>query len=505
MRYDTTRLCLLSFIIVGCTLSAKVNSKYSTLAALKLPLDKYHNHTVMTAYLKEFAKTYPQWTKLYSIGKSVGNRELWVLQVSAANATDVTIPNVKLIANIHGNEAVGKEVLLQLAQYLISSYINGSEYVTWLMNNTKIHLLPSMNPDGFENAMERYRLSEPQSCPSVVGRYNKKQVDLNRNFVDYFRSNTHPEQSETRAVKKWLNDIPFVLSASLHGGSLVASYPFDNTKEDTMDEHPPSITPDDDVFVHLATVYAETHPTMHKGLPCPGQKMSFKNGITNGAAWYTLTGGMQDYNYAHKGCMEITLEISCCKLPDPSELPKLWDENRQALLNYIGEVQRGLKGIIRGKHRKAVSNAKFVVAGRDIPFFSSKDGAFWRILVPGNYLLYVQATGYSNKSIPFTIREEDFEAHKPYFLEITMDPIDTSKVVSSTTTSATTNESLSSTPAVHKVVAKDTSTDSVPFNQEVRVGASKSSAQGKRTFCLGTLMLWCISALTMISHAGRWH
>lgn len=57
-----------------------------------------------------------------------------------------------------------------------------------------------------------------------------------------------------------------------------------------IDQHPASHTPDDDVFVHLAKVYARTHPTMHKGLPCPGHEKGFKNGIVNGATWYTLTG-----------------------------------------------------------------------------------------------------------------------------------------------------------------------------------------------------------------------
>lgn len=57
------------------------------------------------------------------------------------------------------------------------------------------------------------------------------------------------------------------------------------------ESNPPSITPDDDVFKHLATVYADTHLTMHKGEVCEiGEK--FEGGITNGAAWYPLTGAV---------------------------------------------------------------------------------------------------------------------------------------------------------------------------------------------------------------------
>lgn len=68
----------------------------------------------------------------------------------------------------------------------------------------------------------------------IYYRYNARGFDLNRNFPDYFKQNNKRAQPETEAVKEWISKIQFVLSGSLHGGALVASYPFDNTPNSSM-------------------------------------------------------------------------------------------------------------------------------------------------------------------------------------------------------------------------------------------------------------------------------
>lgn len=88
---------------------------------------------------------------------------------------------------------------------------------------------------------------------------------------------------------------------------------------------------------------------MFKGVPCPDyalrDKEYFKSGITNGAAWYALTGGMQDYNYVFTNCFEITVEMGCYKFPTSDKLPEFWNENKYSLLAYIEQV--GRKGDFR--------------------------------------------------------------------------------------------------------------------------------------------------------------
>ncbi len=50
---------------------------------------------------------------------------------------------------------------------------------------------------------------------------------------------------------------------------------------------------------------------------------------------------MQDYNYNFAGCMEITLELSCCKFSNEDQLQRLWMENKESLLAFMQQANRG--------------------------------------------------------------------------------------------------------------------------------------------------------------------
>lgn len=45
------------------------------------------------------------------------------------------------------------DTLFVSLQYLAKNY-ETDEYVRWLLDNTRLHIMPSMNPDGFEVAKE---------------------------------------------------------------------------------------------------------------------------------------------------------------------------------------------------------------------------------------------------------------------------------------------------------------------------------------------------------------
>ena len=293
----------------------------------------HHNYEEMTWLLKDYSKNYKSIARLYDIGSSVQNRKLWVMEISNnPGKHEPGEPEVKYVANMHGDEVVGREVLLHFIQYLCRNY-GKNRRVTNLVDTTRIHILPSMNPDGYEMAASKIGRWD-------VGRKNADGVDLNRNFPDqFFPSTTGQPQPETLAVMKWIDSIPFVLSASFHSGALVANYPYDDNPSGQSSY---SATPDDDVFRQLARSYSEAHPTMHlantpwkcKDVP----REHFIDGITNGANWFSITGGMQDYNYVHSNAFEVTLELGCEKFPNSSALPEYWQENKEGLLTYLEQV-----------------------------------------------------------------------------------------------------------------------------------------------------------------------
>ena len=188
----------------------------------------YIHYDDMTAVLHTLESRFPELCKLHTIGQSVQGRELWVLQISdRIDETEPDEPMFKYVGNIHGNEAVSRQILIYLIEDLLENY-GSDERIAKLINTTNIFIMPSANPDGFE-------MANMGDCVDVVGRPNAHLVDLNRNFPDQFRTKDRPEREpETLALMQWIEANPFVLSANLHGGSVVASYPFDDSANHTV-------------------------------------------------------------------------------------------------------------------------------------------------------------------------------------------------------------------------------------------------------------------------------
>ena len=305
----------------------------------------YHSHEQLLEVLDRVSASFPQLVTRYDLGSSVKGRVIPAVKFSPHGSRPALVPMVKYVGNMHGNEAVGRELLLGLVEYLANNY-GVEDRVTNLLDTTEVHIVPTLNPDGFQ-IKSRFKDSQ---------RRNANRKDLNRGFPtwedlgqtkDQLKDGREPEVKA--AIDMILNN-PFVLSINFHDGAVVANYPWDdrNTRPWErsslfQEDDGGNYTPDHEEFKSLATLYANQHDNMHRGSASCVDGEKFEDGITNGVDWYVVRGGMQDFNYLFSNCMEITLELSCVKKPREEKLQTEWEYNKNSLLSYLGQSRELLK------------------------------------------------------------------------------------------------------------------------------------------------------------------
>ncbi|KAK3089861.1 hypothetical protein FSP39_007165 [Pinctada imbricata] len=412
-----------------------------------------HDYNSLVKALTDVNSRCPMISRIYNLTeKTWEGRDLVVIEFTEGDVGKHKPgrPEFKYVGNMHGNEVVSREVLLALVDYLCEGYLKNDHKVRWLLNNTRIHIMPSMNPDGWENANRGERKNGMKSW--LLGRADSHGVDLNRNFpevdqLEYkYEKNggknnhiltleqaLHPKdkklEPETIAVIKWIYSIPFVLSANLHGGDLVANYPYDESRSGKASEY--SASPDDKTFRYLAESYSTKHAKMAKAdrKTCDKDEKRFKNGITNGAAWYSVAGGMQDFNFLFSNCFEITLELGCNKFPLPEEEKQYWLDNKEALMNFMLQTHIGIKGFVNSKKdNKGIKGATIKVESEDggqpikHDITSVDAGDYYRLLVNGRYK--ITATAENHHPMVKCVTVDNQELQQAQILDFFLTPSD---------------------------------------------------------------------------------
>ncbi|XP_075772224.1 putative carboxypeptidase X1 [Pelodiscus sinensis] len=432
--FENGTICLRAEIL-GCPLPDP-NNIYRQ-ESEPVPADKldfrHHNYKEMRKLMKKVNEECPNITRVYSIGKSYRGLKLYVMEISDnPGQHELRCPEFRYVAGMHGNEVLGRELVLNLMQYLCTEYTRGNPRVRRLVRETRLHLLPSMNPDGYETASKL----GSELAGWATGRWTYEGIDLNHNFADlntalwdaednelvphqfpnhyipipeYYTFANATVAPETRAVIDWMQKYPFVLSANLHGGELVVTYPFDMARSYwKAQELTP--TPDDPVFRWLAAVYATTNLAMADAerRPCHYEDFTREGNIINGANWHTVPGSMNDFSYLHTNCFEVTVELSCDKFPHESELPREWENNKESLLVFMEQVRRGIKGVVRDKDtEQGIADAIISVDGINHDVRTAFDGDYWRLLNPGEYEVTAAAEGYHAASRVCRVSYED--------------------------------------------------------------------------------------------------
>tara|TARA_B100001113_G_C21099794_1_gene618226 strand:- start:95 stop:1381 length:1287 start_codon:yes stop_codon:yes gene_type:complete len=198
------------------------------------PIDNHVHMTwaAMTIEVNEWADEHPDIVDLADVGKSELGKSLWVVRLSDWSMETKYDGSPKEIIYIdgghHGNEYLGTALAWLSAKWYINGWVEGNEEAIRVLQNSEIHILIMLNPDGND----------------IDTRWNINQVDLNRNYDHYWNTcpTTQPgssafSESETLANSIYMNTVvPNAdLYVTMHTGVWIMLYPWGKWPEQPSD------------------------------------------------------------------------------------------------------------------------------------------------------------------------------------------------------------------------------------------------------------------------------
>jgi len=224
-----------------------LESEFTLLQKLDFPKEDaaYHNYTELTSRLQDLAKTYPQTSRLFSIGKSIEGRDLWAVEISGNLKEANTLPAIVFMGGHHAREHLSVELPIHYIEYLLEEYSKNNSRIVNLVNSRDIFIIPAVNPDGLEYDIKdgNYKMWRKNRRLNQDGVYG---VDLNRNYgykwgTGGSSTNTDSEvymgtapfsEPETQAIKAFVEkqtNISILLS--FHTFSELILYPWGHSYE----------------------------------------------------------------------------------------------------------------------------------------------------------------------------------------------------------------------------------------------------------------------------------
>ncbi|WP_353777307.1 M14 family zinc carboxypeptidase [Winogradskyella sp. 3972H.M.0a.05] len=361
---------------------------------LTFPITSYPTYADYAQQMQDFANDNPGICEFVNLGATAeGDKDILFVKLSDNVTTNEQEPRLLYTSSMHGDEIAGYPMMLELINYLITAYndTGHAEHarVQALLNNSEIWINPNANPDG------TYYNDPTNTSVANARRANHNNIDLNRNYPDNV-AGAHPDgeayQPETILFMDLADDYHFVMSANFHGGVEVVNYPWDNT----FTRHA-----DDAWYQFISREYADN--CQGSGAPM-GYFDYLDNGITNGADWYRVEGGRQDYmNYYHQ-CKETTVELSDQKTPPANQLDDFWNYNREALIDYLEQGTYGFRGVVKDATSGNPIEATITLVGHDNngshTISELPHGDFYRPTIAGTYDILIEATCYQPVTLP---------------------------------------------------------------------------------------------------------
>jgi PKD repeat protein len=325
---------------------------------------------------------------LFSLGTLSTSNHRQLLGVRINNGSPEGKPKFLYTSTMHGDEITGMIIMLRLINELCTS--TDSQIVD-LVNNLDIYIMPLTNPDGTYNG--------GNSTVNNAKRYNGNNIDLNRNYKDYYQG-AHPDGNSYEDETIWTmamgDENLFTMSANYHGGAEVMNYPWDATYEDHADKA---------WYEYVCTQYVQVARQTYSSY----MSDTYSDGVTSGAEWYVITGSRQDYMNAYAQCREVTVECSSTKTPSASSLPSFWNYNRNSMLAFMEQCLKGVHGFVYDANtNQPIEGVKVTVMDHDseTSFVTTHAvGDFHRPIKGGSYTFEFTKDGYCPYYVDVTVAD----------------------------------------------------------------------------------------------------
>lgn len=337
--------------------------------------DEYPTYEAYEAMMEEFAEDYSEYCTLIDLGTLNSGRKLLVARIN--NGETEGKPKFFYSSTIHGDETTGFIMMLRLIETLLTQ--QDLPEVKNVLDNIDLFIAPNTNPDGTYHGGNH--------TVNGATRSNAYGVDMNRNYPDPV-DGVHPDGEayamETEIMMQFAEDYQFTMAANYHGGAEVMNYPWDNNYERHAD---------DAWWQMVSREYADLCHEVNSNY-----MTDLENGITNGADWYTIGGGRQDYMNYYRQCREVTIECSTTKCPSASQLPTFWEYNYNSIFAYMNQVLYGIQGTVKDAATKEPLKATIEILNHDQDYSIVESqlpmGNFHRPINAGTYTIEIKANGY---------------------------------------------------------------------------------------------------------------
>ncbi len=116
----------------------------------KPDFSKYPDYGQLQELLAGMAAAKPGLAKMYSIGKTYEQRDIWLLEITnSETGPGCSKPGMYIDGNIHAGEVTGSVVCLYTIWYLLSRFGTDS-FVTDLLDKNAFYIVPRISADGAE-------------------------------------------------------------------------------------------------------------------------------------------------------------------------------------------------------------------------------------------------------------------------------------------------------------------------------------------------------------------